>query len=321
MLHEVNEKFKKFKKGFAKGQIPPCKSIKRLENICIQRKRSKFQGEYIATDLSDLVSDNQGRRPGVWGWQTPYIGKLKNLIGRRSIMIRKTVTNNEININEYVKDNNDTVCLIVEGYFDWSTRIGGYKIALSYDNDIKVYQEVMKNATSPIYCILIGIKDVIEKMEYKQENICIIAATPLGFKGAKKGKGANVEHVQAILDTLEEKQCNLQVIEVKGGGNDVKKFINSIDKQPYSINPKKSKQTSNKVATIKSDSFKRERLTEITKAERELIEVHISENNELGLFKIVEIWKDKDRNLCVAYENGTWYRYSVKAGKWWHGYN
>lgn len=58
-------------------------------------------------------------------------------------------------------------------------------------------------------------------------------------------------------------------------------------------------------------------IEEFTTEEKEVVQLHIDNNKEIDWDQIVAAERDKDGNLYIAYECGTWYHYNAKKKEWW----
>lgn len=134
----------------------------------------------------------------------------------------------DFNIQQYLKDNPNTYIMLVSGSCNIQQRKGSFQTALIYNNQAMVYEGIVNDTSSANYCMLQGIRQTISRMLYKNTKICVITATALGFNRAQKGKGANLDVVKDILETVAQNDNELEIIELKCGGDYIKKRINEL---------------------------------------------------------------------------------------------
>ena len=54
----------------------------------------------------------------------------------------------------------------------------------------------------------------------------------------------------------------------------------------------------------------------ITPSEKETLLQHLACAKKLALDKVVRVWRDNDKILCVEYGDGSWFHYNGK-GEWY----
>ena len=64
------------------------------------------------------------------------------------------------------------------------------------------------------------------------------------------------------------------------------------------------------------------KIENFTPAEKELIQKHMKNNNNITWENISKTWKDNNNNLCIRYkikenEIEEWYHYNTEKNEWW----
>jgi len=111
------------------------------------------------------------------------------------------------------------------GHCDTSSRKGRYEALLEYNENRKyLIKEV--NDTTANRCIIIGLIDSVSSLK-EPCAIELITTTKIGLRGLSKGKGPNVDLLKKLMDTIQEKGCEFEFVELEGKGAEINAKIQS----------------------------------------------------------------------------------------------
>ena len=144
---------------------------------------------------------------------------------------------------EYEIQQNITANELREQYRDgvivWLTASGGsfnggngcYRCALDYKGSVK-YMEKELPQTTANQAMIKGAINAVDRITMSK-RIFLISPTQLGFVGAFKGKGVNLQYLQDLLSLIKQKQCQLTEVHFINGVDEIKRLL-----RPYAPNTK-----------------------------------------------------------------------------------
>ena len=152
-----------------------------------------------------------------------FFEKIYGEVEMEPKMINKNVT--EFKCDSFVKENENDFVVFVTGSCDYNTHKGSFKYQTNYKGRAIAREEKLDYVKSSNVAMLLAIKDALQKIKLENENVWIIAPTKLGFTRAQKS--ANAQLVSDIREICESKRLKIQVKEIEGIAQEIKKMINS----------------------------------------------------------------------------------------------
>ncbi len=131
---------------------------------------------------------------------------------------------NEIDIENYIKNSNDIIIMVMSSYSQEDRR-GTYTCLMLYQDHRKVITNVLQDVSSANLTMLLGVLEAVKHINLTNINVCIISYIALGFKGVEKGNGLYVNDVTAILKEIASQGNTLSSLVVPDGKEIIKRII------------------------------------------------------------------------------------------------
>lgn len=123
----------------------------------------------------------------------------------------------EFNFTEFLHSHHDDFVIFASGSCDYTNHVGSYQYTTFYQRKFISRFSELHNLKSPDVAMLLAVKDACEHIGDHTKNIFIVSPTRLGFHMAKKGKGANVDLVNEIMDICNQKALKINTLAIPGG--------------------------------------------------------------------------------------------------------
>lgn len=125
-----------------------------------------------------------------------------------------------------VKENhpNDVLVWVSGSGYPHKDKHGKYRCLLEYKNKTKYLEKETPCNSTANQSMILGTIEAVAQIK-KPCNVCIISASPLGFKEAFRNKGPNAELIVKLCDLLIEKECQLTEILCPSYSEDIKTHI------------------------------------------------------------------------------------------------
>ena len=141
------------------------------------------------------------------------------------MMKHQSISIQEIDLEEYIEKSNDINILVKASYHKETDR-GQYKCIMLYKQHKKLMKEIIKDAISPNYTMILGLTEAVKHIAIHEVNVCIISGIHVGFKYAAREKGKYPKEVNEIVHIVESQGNTISSITITDGMDEIKKYIN-----------------------------------------------------------------------------------------------
>lgn len=123
----------------------------------------------------------------------------------------------------------DTICIYISGGYNFGESKGYYSVLIKKNDRFKhIKKDSIENST-PNKVLIYGIIDSLDYIADNNEmEITFFTGTSLGFKGAAKNEGTNIDLINEVFDKVKKKNLKVTCVEMLGRAEEIKKYIRSV---------------------------------------------------------------------------------------------